>query len=71
MKAGDYIVHIGIDIEKAESPYEVKKKLIRCRDCIFWWESQELCANVKCCGKGDCAVSCGPDHYCGYAEPSR
>ena len=43
-------------------------KLIRCRNCRYWWKEDELCKHPKTCDGSICCLECGPDFYCGYAE---
>ena len=43
-------------------------EIIRCKDCIYWWESNKLCKRNKDKNHNCACMDCDADFYCGNAE---
>lgn len=42
--------------------------VIRCKDCKYWWQENNLCTHNKTMDGMVCSLQCDAYFYCGYAE---
>lgn len=43
-------------------------EILRCKDCIYWWESHKMCKRNKDKNHNCACMDCDADFYCKYAE---
>jgi hypothetical protein len=55
-------------IEKIIGLSSAQPEIIRCKDCIYWWESNKLCKRNKDKNHNCACMDCDADFYCKYAE---
>lgn len=46
-------------------------ELVRCKDCKYWWQENNLCTHNKTMDGMVCTLQCDSDFYCGYAERKK
>ena len=43
-------------------------EIIKCEDCIYWWESHKMCKRNKDKNHNCACMDCDADFYCGYGK---
>ena len=54
--------------EKIKALPSAQPEIIRCKDCIYWWESHKMCKRNKDKNHNCACMDCDADFYCGNAE---
>lgn len=60
-----WLIRAASEIEKLPS---AQPEIIRCKDCIYWWESHKMCKRNKDKNHNCACMDCDADFYCKYAE---
>ena len=56
------------DIKILEKLPSAQPEILRCKDCIYWWESHKMCKRNKDKNHNCACMDCDADFYCKYAE---
>jgi hypothetical protein len=56
------------DIKILEKLPFAQQEIVRCKDCIYWWESHKMCKRNKDKNHNCACIDCDADFYCKYAE---
>lgn len=54
-------------IELANLP-SAQSEIVRCKDCVYWWESHKMCTQNKDKNHNCACMDCDADFYCKNAE---
>lgn len=61
---GDTIDSISLRILLMETPTVDAVSVVRCKDCEYWWQANELCTHEKHRDGNVCCHECRADNYC-------
>lgn len=67
----DYDFDSGVDACKWEvesAPTIDAVHVVRCKDCEYWWQANELCTHDKHRDGNVCCHKCDADSYCSDGE---
>ena len=66
--AGFYNTILERVIDKLIALPYAQSEILRCKDCIYWWESHKMCKRNKDKNHNCACMDCDADFYCKYAE---
>ena len=54
--------------DRLERLSSAQPEIIRCKDCVHWWESHKMCKRNKDKNHNCACMDCDADFYCKNAE---